>query len=304
MPSRHRRSWLIVAGLGALTALNAVLIGLLVLRPAPVVDDERASSSTPTVTETEAPEKQEPAEMPTESGGTAQVAAAERLIVNVDATTAWRVVMGECEDPAAMERTTDGGETWEELPVALAPVSRVRVLGEQDLFAIGGGEDCEPTYVSSSSGGSSWTTSNQYLEGSWYLHPGDRSTMATPVGEVELPCEPVDLAALDASDAAVLCTDGALAFTSDGGASWEEGRSDIAATAIGGADGGYVLAGTYERCEDGVAVTSLNVFGEAADEPSCAPAEDGALAVSGAADALWLWSDDEVYVSTDAGQSW
>ncbi|PYF95937.1 hypothetical protein SAMN05216184_1242 [Georgenia satyanarayanai] len=304
MPSRHRRSWS-VAGLGALIVLNVVLVGLLVLRPAPVAE-ERATSYRPTATETAtaAPEKQEPAELPTEAGERAQAAPAERLIVNADATTAWRVEKGQCEDSAALERTTDGGATWEALSVDLAPVSRLRVLGPQTLFAIGGGDDCDPTYVSSSSGGSSWLTNDQYLEGSWYIAPSDRSIMATPAGQLSAPCEPVELAALDAASAAVLCTDGTLALTADGGASWENEVPDISAAAIGVADDGYVLAGSHEACEDGIAVAALETDGDALEEPSCAPAEAGSLAVSGVADTVWLWVDNEVYVSTDSGQSW
>ncbi|WP_454085390.1 hypothetical protein [Georgenia sp. Marseille-Q6866] len=284
--------------------LNVVLIGLLVLRPVPVVDDERADLGRPTVTESETLEKQEPAELPTDSGETAQTNPAERLIVNADAVTAWRVEVGQCDDPAAMERTTDGGETWEEIPVDLGPISRVRVLGPQTLFAIGGGEDCQPTYVSSSSGGSSWLTSDEYLEGSWYLLPSDRSTMATPVGEVETPCEQMGLAARNATDAAVLCADGTLALTADGGETWDGSAATIAASAIGVADEGYVLAGSHESCEDSVAVALLASDGEALDEPSCAPSNAGSLAVSGAAGTVWLWAADEVYVSTDSEQSW
>lgn len=302
MLSQHRRSWS-VAGLGALIVLNVVLVGLLVLRPAPVLDPEPGASR-PTVAETETPAKREPAELPTEAAPAAEAGPAEHLIVNADATTAWRVAVGECDDPAVMERTTDGGETWEELDVDLAPVSRVRVLGPQNLFVIGGGEDCEPTYRSSSSGGSDWLTSDQYLEGSWYLLPSDRLTMAAPAGEVEVPCEPVDLAALDAADAAVLCTDGTLALTPDGGASWDETEAPLGAAAIGVADDGYVLAGSDDECEDGVAVALIASDGEPLAETACAAAEGGTIAVSGTAGALWLWADEDVYVSTDGGQTW
>lgn len=118
-----------------------------------------------------------------------------------------------------------------------------------------------------------------------------------------MPCEPVDLAALDAAEAAVLCTDGTLALTADGGASWGEEEAALDAVAIGVADDGYVLAGAHEDCEDG-AVALLASDGEALGEPSCAPAQEGSVAVSATAGALWLWADNEVYVSTDGGQSW
>lgn len=302
MPSRRRSFWSL-AGLGALVVLNVVLVALLAMRPVPAFD-EHALSDRATVAGTEPLEKQEPAALPTESSEEVRVAPAERLIVNADAETAWRVEKGACADPAAIERTTDGGENWEQLPLDLAPVSRMRVLGQQALFVIGGGDGCEPVYVSSSSGGSSWLTNDQYLEGSWYLLPSDKSIMATPTGVITTPCEPVELAALDAANAVVLCADSTLASTTDGGATWDGVAAAFAASAIGVADDGYVLAGTDQGCEDGAAVTVLGPDAVALDEPSCAPTDAGTLVVSGVADVLWLWADDEVYVSTDGGQSW
>lgn len=97
MPSPHRRFWS-VAGLGALVVLNVVLIGLLVLRPAPVVERD-AATLRPMATETETLAKHEPAELATESTPAGQVTPAERLIVNADATTAWRVASGHANLP-------------------------------------------------------------------------------------------------------------------------------------------------------------------------------------------------------------
>ncbi|WP_152190672.1 hypothetical protein [Georgenia satyanarayanai] len=307
MPFRSSRPWSVL-GLGALVVLNIVLIGLLVVRPAPGVDGgapEVAPSASPAeAAEGEPPAKREPVELPTPSEQPDRREPAERIIVGADAATAWRAEVGDCSDPATLERTSNGGESWEELALDLAPVSRVRVLGPQTLFAIGGAADCEPTYLSSSTAGSSWLSNDQYLEGSWYLIPSDRATMATPAGTVAAPCEAVDLAALDATDAALLCRDGDLALTSDGGASWEETEAPITASAIGVRDGGFILAGAHESCDDDVAVVLTTVDGAALDDTSCVDAGDGPLAVSGGPDALWLWAGDATYVSTDGGQSW
>ncbi|MBD8063400.1 hypothetical protein [Oceanitalea stevensii] len=307
MLSRSSRPWSAL-GLGALVVLNIVLIGLLLVRPAPGVDGEApdaAPPATPTgVAEGEPPAKREPAELPTTRARPDHPEPAERIIVGTDATTAWRAEVGTCEDAATFERTTDGGETWEEVPLDLAPVSRVRVLGPQTLFVIGGAADCEPTYLSSSTAGSNWLSNDQYLDGSWYLVPSDSTTIATPAGTVGVPCKAVDLAALDASDAAILCQDGDLALTSDGGVSWEEAEAPIAAFAIGVRQDGFALAGTHERCDEDVAVVLTAADGAALDEPSCVAADAGSLAVSGGPDALWLWAGDDTFVSTDGGRSW
>jgi hypothetical protein len=193
----------------------------------------------------------------------------------------------------------DAGATWEELPLDIAPVSRVRVLSTQGLFVIGGGEDCAPTYVSSSTGGTAWATNDQFLVGSWFVLPEDRAVVATPVGEIEAPCAVAELAALDASNAAVLCVNGDLALTEDGGASWDEAVIDLDVRALGVAEQGYAMAGGLEGCGDDVAVLITDPAGDSAEEPSCADTSvsEGPLAISADRGAVWLWVGDEVLVS-------
>src|SRR5690625_2608420 len=208
MPSRSSRRWQF-AGLGALVVLNVVLIALLVLRPAaPAVEERETPVSASVDAPSTPPVKQEPAPLPSPTERfMLEAAPAERILVNADESTAWRAATGTCGSPGTLERSVDRGQSWEELPLELAPVSRLRVLSTQSLFAIGGGEDCEPTYVASSTAGSSWATNDEYLVGSWYLVPDEREAVATPVGELSVPCEAVELAAVDAMHAAVLCTD-------------------------------------------------------------------------------------------------
>src|SRR5690625_313970 len=314
MPSPSGRKWSLAAVAG-LVVLNVVLIALLVMRPTPDVSDvPPASLPSPadTATEEAPPEPtespdEEPTAEPTEEATDEATAAgpARRLLASIDASIAWRGTTGTCDEPGTLEHTTDGGASWEELPMDLAPLVRVRVLGEQALFAIGGGAGCEPTYLSSSTSGTSWLANDEYLEGSWYLHPADRDVVSTPAGLGEVPCEAVDLAGLNTSNGAILCTDGLVMRTEDGGASWQETSPPGSPRAIGVSDGGYLLAGADEGCE-GVAVTALSLDG-GADESTCADVADGSasdLAVAGWDGAMWLWAGEEVLVSTDGGQSW
>src|SRR5690625_3124630 len=308
MPSRFSRWWQLAA-VGALVVFNVVLIALLVLRPAaPVVQERETSVGAPEGPSSTPPTKQEPAPLPspTETPWAGTVPA-QRILVNADANTAWRATTGTCTAPGALERSVDGGQRWEELPVELAPVSRLRVLSAESLFAIGGGESCEPTYVASSTAGSSWTTNDQYLVGSWYLVPGERDAVATPVGEVPVPCEAVELAAVDAVHAAVLCTDRTLSVTADGGGSWVTTNPPLDALAIGVAADGYVLAGSGDSCGDAVAVLARDLMGDPVDDERCANAQSDTqaeLAVSASGGATWLWVGEDVLVSTDGGRTW
>lgn len=307
MPSRF--SWWRLAGLGGLVLLNVVLIALLVLRPTAPSAGERADGvRDPALSATGAPEEVEEPPVKVEPSAPPSLdeavtsGLAERLLVNADASTAWRATTGNCTDPGTLERTVDGGATWEELPLNLAPVSRLRVLGPQSLFVIGGGDGCAPTYVSSADGGMSWVTNDAYLVGSWYLLPDDSSIIATPVGEVDAPCEPADLAALDAQHAAVLCADASLALTQDGGASWSASETEIAARAIGVANDGYALAGTHEQCGDSVALNRVDTAGTTLSEHACTELEDAnaqRLAISATGGATWLWAEEEVAVVSD-----
>jgi len=308
MPSRSSRRWQF-AGLGALVVLNVVLIALLVLRPAaPAVEERETPVSASVDAPSTPPVKQEPAPLPSPTERfMLEAAPAERILVNADESTAWRAATGTCGSPGTLERSVDRGQSWEELPLELAPVSRLRVLSTQALFAIGGGEDCEPTYVASSTAGSSWATNDEYLVGSWYLVPDEREAVATPVGELSVPCEAVELAAVDAMHAAVLCTDGTLSVTADGGGSWTETDAPLDALAIGVAEEGYVLAGAGEACEDGVALRPINFMGDALDDERCVAAQPdrpAELAVSANGGATWLWVGEDVLVSTDGGRSW
>ena len=125
--------------------------------------------------------------------------------------------------------------------------------------------------------------------------------MAAPVGEIEAPCEAVDLAAFDAQNAAVLCADATLSVTEDGGATWAAVQPEIMPAAIGLAGEGYVLAGAGDSCE-GVAVSVVETSGAPVEEPTCRDVEgsdDSELAVAAAGGALWLWVGEDVPMPTE-----
>ncbi|MEE6296991.1 hypothetical protein [Georgenia wangjunii] len=305
--------------IGALVVLNAVLIFMLLRPPEPPASDplpdftpEPATTSASAGTKVPPGGTTSPEPAPdATTGAPAQVGAqpAQRLLAASTEAVAWRASTGDCEAPAVLEYTEDGGATWSAREPGVTPVSRMKVQSGSAMFVIGGTDGCSPTYRSTSNAGVTWSTADEYLGGSWFLLPADRTRMSAPAGEVPVPCEgePVGLAGLDAERAAVLCTEGTLQLTSDGGSTWAAAGSTPGALALGLRPDGYVLATASPDCA-GVEVRLPDAAGAGLDDAAgCAPAaqaEPGQVAVSATWDTVWLWSGDEVLVSADAGQTW
>lgn len=234
-----------------------------------------------------------------------------RILVAASDTLAWRASVGDCATPATVERTTDGGATWTGLDVGVAPAVRMKATSATDVFAIGGGADCAAAFRFSDDAGDRWVNDDAELAGSWYLRPSDRAVVHGPRGEVPTPCPAglVDLAGLDNSRAALLCTDGALHATADGGATWSPVGSVAQAIALTPAGDGYVAGALRPESCDGVVLVPFDATGAGLEtqEFTCAPvsdAEPGAVALAAAGDSLWLWAGDQVVISRDRGATW
>lgn len=313
------------AAIVALVVLNAVLIFMLLRPPEPPQSEPRPAftpepaTTSAGPTDSLSPPAPEPAPTPEPTADEAAPAGAQpaqRLLAAASDSVAWRASTGSCEAPGVVEYTEDGGATWAPREPGVTPVSRLKVQSGSALVLIGGTADCAPTYAATSDAGDTWVTADEYLAGSWYLLPGDRTRLNAPTGEVAAPCagEPVGLAGLDSQRGAVLCADGTLQVTSDGGAAWAPAGSAPDALALGLRADGYVLATASPACT-GLAVLLLDPAGAGLpddggnlpDGAGCAPVTDaqpGQVAVSGTQDAIWLWSGDEVLVSADAAQTW
>jgi len=301
--SRRRWAW---AGLGALVLLNLLLVTLL-LRPTepPATGREPYPAFTPGDA---AAGELSPAPTPEQS---LEPLPSGRIIVAASDSLAWRTAVGDCATPATVERTTDGGATWTALDVGLAAVVRMKATSVSDVFAIGGGGECAPSFRFSDDAGDGWVNDDGELAGSWYLRPSDRGVVHGPRGEVPVPCTGgvVDLAGLDNSRAALLCTDGVLFATGDGGASWSTIGSAEQAVALAPGWDGYIAGVLRPDACAGVVVVPFDANGAGLDtqEFVCAPVTDaqpGAVALASAGDALWLWSGDEVVISRDRGATW
>lgn len=308
-----------LAALAALVVLNAVLL-ILVLRPStPPPSDEPVPTFSPVpvtpgavagATSSPTPEAvPAPAVTPV---------AATRLLTAANDRVAWRATMGTCEEPAVLERTDDGGATWTPLAPGVAPAVRMKASSDTQVFVIGGNPaaGCAPTFAFSRTSGDSWVADDGELAGSWYLAPQDRATIHGPRAEVPLPCATaVDLAGLDLSRAGLLCTDGGVWLTADGGVSWARAGTVADAVAIAPTADGYLLAalrpdtcagvGVFPVASDGAGTSEAAAAG--AGPLGCAPIEGvvpGEVALAVAGSEVWMWAGDAVLRSSDAGLTW
>lgn len=238
------------------------------------------------------------------------VPAASMVLAAVDATTAYRSVTGECPaTPAAVEVSTDGGDTWSD--AAADEASAVQSIDPTGAFVslvARAAEGCEPGVWRTFVQGAEWSSADA-LDGSWFMNGAD---VVAPGGAATQPCaaSPVQLAAATDVDAAVLCQDATIAVTRDGGAEWSSSQPVAGVTTIAVvpddlASGVRALVVGQNECEGGQLATLAADTLELGEPAACAAelAAPAALATPDA-DTAWAWSGDAVLVSTDGGATW
>ena len=105
--------------------------------------------------------------------------------------------------------------------------------------------------------GRTWSQS-QVSGAGWYLTPDPaQEAVLTPGGQHSTPCVPLNVSPVDASVARLLCDDGTMTGTSDGGATWVPlGRLDGAVSIDFATPGDGVGLATQEGCRSAVMTTS------------------------------------------------
>lgn len=306
------RRWALVL-VAVLVVLNGVVLTLL------LTADEPAGTAVPTTTSpsptspTETPEAPPvPAVDPTDSATTDPAAVpaslATRQLVAVDGEVAWRSTLASCgQGSAIVERTLDGGASWDAAELDIDSVVRLRATDATSAFVVGAAQDCATALASTTDGGESWTRADATLSSAWFLAPTDRTFVAGPRGDAPVPCPTgaVDLAAVDAQRGAVLCQDGSIAVSDDGGQGWSTTVSVAGARALAQNGSAYAVA-TFEGPCDALSVYGVSSDGQAQSEPfACAPVATAVeVAVSITDDLLWVWSGTDLAISRDGGQTW
>ncbi|GAA1106313.1 hypothetical protein GCM10009650_06730 [Nesterenkonia jeotgali] len=300
--SMPRTAW-VVAGLAVFVAVDIVLIALALGwgRDAPRVVERGASVESSFQAEDDS---EETLDEPLQSAAPEEPRVAPRLISAVSETVAWRSEGGACAERSEIELTVDGGQTWGSAYPAVDRLGRPLWLSGADYLAvqsaIASGPDCERQGIRTYDSGASWTQDDQVVTNSVLVDPGDPSLVIWGGDAVEGPCDDTHQVAVTGGVAAAVCSDGSVWTTPMGSTGWSESSIE-AAVALSGSDGRWMAAVESADCQG----LRLVEFDDASAESyACAPAEAAAeVAIDLSGNALWLWSGDQVMISTDFGRS-
>lgn len=323
------RTWLIV-GVAVFLVIDVVVIALaLAQNRAPI--DESTSRPIPTFTDTPAtPGVTAPGTdgstgvggtgsgVGSGSGSTSAPAAgtvddtrpATRFLAADNATSAWRATQGSCPTGAGvMERTTDGGVTWANVPAAstdLRQIFRLTSLGSSSAAVVGSTSSaCSVAAFRTFSGGTTWSANAAELAGATYIDPAEPTVVQTPAGPVTPPCPNPRQVVPGTAGLTVLCTDQLLSRQASG--EWSSASVPGALAATSTSDGLTVVSTGVRGCA-GLSIGTLpaDLSGARLTAIGCLAAETSPaeVAISESMGSLWLWSNAASYVSADGGATW
>lgn len=292
-----------VVGLCALLVADAVLI-VWAFRGTPVDDPGPAASARP-LTSSAPPSSASPSSA-APSASTLKPAPVEQSIAVVGPSVAWVVRAGSCEEPGTVWVTDDAGSSWTSQD-APGRVMRARPSSASSGFVTGGDAKCELRLWNTANAGRVWSEPLPATE-AWSRVPDDSKAVHTPDDQVSRPCgsgRVLDLAALTAQRAMVVCDNGDVRATTNRGQDWPKAFALKGALAIGAVEGGSgVVLRTVSSCRGVVAVPLVG--GEPEGEGRCVrgAAQPGQVAVSGIADSWWVVVGDRVHRAEQPAGPW
>lgn len=236
---------------------------------------------------------------------------AQSRLVTLDGSLGVRAHVGECSTPGTVEFSTDGGQSWSP-STAFETTTATQVLrilpgNGGTTFIVALNEECTPQIYSTADNGSTWNGPLSAV-GTWYLDPATPSTLGAPGGAKAIACEALGLSPVTDREVGVLCADGSVLTTADGGTTWSNSQpvEGIMALAysrqnlLGVVNGDELCAGLKLielAIDDDVEEISCVEIG-----PETVAAGEIALAESG--NSLILWAGENQYFSIDGGQTW
>ncbi|MBD8538922.1 hypothetical protein [Frigoribacterium sp. CFBP 8751] len=225
----------------------------------------------------------------------------------VSETEAWRATSGDCAGtPARVERTTDGGATWDAvtIPFDLRTVVALSAGSERTSVYGGVGDTCGLGYWSTFTAGEFWKEYPSDAIGVSYLDQAT-STVVSATDVSPAPCDAPRRVLVQDTTTMVVC-DGLL--ETSGSAGWTPLIVAGVMDATPAVPGYFLALRDAEGC-DGIAVATVATPLSEGVEPTrvgCVSGADGtvAIAVTRVGDVIWLSSADRSWVSTDGGVTW
>lgn len=232
-------------------------------------------------------------------------------LIALDGSLGVRADVGECTNPGSIEFSTDGGQNWTPSTAfddtSATQILRILPANGGPTFVVALNEECAPQLYSTANSGSTWNGPLSAV-GTWYLDPASPSTLGAPGGAKTIGCEALGLSPVTDRQVAVLCADGSVITTNDGGTTWAEPVAVDGITALSYSRQNLLAVANGDEICSGLQILNLGTNGSM-EQLSCvemdigsAGAGDMALAQSG--NNLVLWAGDNQLISTDGGQTW
>jgi hypothetical protein len=241
----------------------------------------------------------------------ALVAPLRIILVAVDNQRAWRANTGSCSTGgASLDTTADGGKTWVEGKAPpLRTVVRVQPADGRTAFVVGADSRCSARLTETSDAAGTWGAAGNVV-GVWFRDPKNPRIVGTPGPATSQPCgtrEVLDLAAVSAGSARVLCADGVVRSSRDTGASWT-----VSGTATGGvaiavpaaSPGQTYVARLHARGCPGIQILQVGERLATSCIRSSLPRTPGQIALSLVAGGGWVAVGDTTMRSTDDLVTW
>jgi hypothetical protein len=298
--------WIAVV-VALLVILDVVLVVTALGRTAPA--DNGIPGPIPTFTSVPSPGAT-PSATPTTAAtpAAASEAAPARFLSVVSPTQAWRATAGSCSGPdPVIERTTDAGASWTPASISSYGVHRVDGLAAgtaKTSIVAGVGASCTDAALSSYTSGQFWAPDASGLVAGSVTQDGRIRLGASTLSS---PCAHPQRVVAGPSNDAVLC-EGVL-VAKQGAGNWVTVPvAGLSAVVLDGS--GYTLAITGAAGCSGVEIATLPGAGlaptSAPTRVGCVPLKTlaGGIAIGRRANAVWLWSGEQVLVSKDGGATW
>lgn len=294
-------------GLVVLALVDVALVAYLFLvhtnEPLPVESDPVAETDS---SETDSADDGSAGSSSAGAEDTAAPSSGEPVWYTLSDGALYRASRGDCaEADARLERWTADGGRFDEVTLptedaaGLTTVLAVETNAEGELLVVATGADCDVQGFRSDDEGRTWDATDQ--RPLWFVGPDEE--LVGPRGAIDPGCPVQEAFPLDPLGVRVLCVDGSIRGTDDGGDSWVVlgVLTDAHDVVLAGLGSGLGLAET-----DGCPVRAVTTqdAGGSWEDADCVADEPAEAQLVGSPDEAIAVLDGEPWRSTDVGATW